>query len=74
MMIFMSIASITKIAASTTALMKLQSEGKLLDKTLKEYLPTITGDYPMGAIKMREYLAHQAGLQLWIPFYKKNHY
>lgn len=66
------IASITKIAASTTALMKLQSEGKFsLDKTLKEYLPTITGDYPMGAIKMREYLAHQAGLQAWIPFYKK---
>ncbi|MCO5259645.1 MAG: serine hydrolase [Crocinitomicaceae bacterium] len=66
------IASITKIAASTTALMKLQSEGKFsLDKTLKDYLPELTGDYPMGNVKLREYLAHQAGLQAWIPFYKK---
>lgn len=65
------IASITKIAASTTALMKLQSEGKFsLDKMLKEYLPELA-NFPMGNIKIREYLAHQAGLQAWIPFYKQ---
>ncbi|MBX2949667.1 MAG: serine hydrolase [Crocinitomicaceae bacterium] len=65
------IASITKVAASTTALMKLQSEGKFsLDKKLSEYLPDLTAGYPMGSLKLREMLAHQAGLKAWIPFYK----
>lgn len=65
------IASITKVAASTTALMKLQSQGKFsLDKTLGDYLPEETAYYPMGKLSLREILAHQAGLKSWIPFYK----
>lgn len=65
------IASITKIAASTTGLMKLQSEGKFsLDKKLGEYLPEETAYYPMGNLKLREMMAHQAGLKSWVPFYK----
>lgn len=65
------IASITKVAASTTALMKLQSQGKFsLDKKLGEYLPEETAYYPMGNLKIREMMAHQAGLKAWIPFYK----
>ncbi len=66
------LASITKVAASTTALMKLQSEGKFtLDKKLSDYLPNLTSDYPMGQLKLREMMAHQAGLKAWIPFYKQ---
>lgn len=66
------IASITKIAASTTALMKLQSQGKFnLDKTVGEYLPEATSGSQLSLIKLREMLAHQAGLKAWIPFYKR---
>ncbi len=65
------IASITKVAASTTALMKLQSQGKFsLDKKLGEYLPERTAGSPMAQLKLREMMAHQAGLKSWIPFYK----
>lgn len=65
------IASITKIAASTTALMKLQTERKFsLDKKLKDYLPELTSAYPMRNLSLREIMAHQAGLKSWIPFYK----
>lgn len=66
------IASITKIAASTNSLMRLQTLGKFsLDKKVKDYLPDLTSNYPFGNLSMREILAHQAGLKAWIPFYLK---
>jgi CubicO group peptidase (beta-lactamase class C family) len=66
------IASITKIASSTVALMKLQDEGKFsLDHQLKDYLPTLTGATPFGKLILRDILSHQAGLTPWIPFYTK---
>jgi beta-N-acetylhexosaminidase len=65
------IASISKVAGSTTALMKLQTQGKFtLDKKFSDYLPNLMGGYPLGNIKLREMMAHQAGLVAWIPFYK----
>lgn len=65
------IASVTKIAASTVGLMRLQSEGKFsLDRSLSDYLSEIT-DPRYSSIKLREMMAHQAGLTAWIPFYKK---
>jgi beta-N-acetylhexosaminidase len=65
------IASVTKIAASTVGLMHLQSEGKFsLDKSLKDYMGDLT-DPSYSSIKIREMMAHQAGLTAWIPFYKK---
>ncbi len=64
------IASVTKIAASTLSLMKLESEGKFsVELRLKDYIPEITGDGPYGDIKLKEMLTHQAGLKSWIPFY-----
>jgi len=66
------IASVTKIAASTLALMKLQSDGKFsIDKQLKDYLPELTGDSPFGTILLKDMMTHQAGLTAWIPFYKR---
>jgi len=66
------LASITKIAGSTLALMRLQTEGKFsLDKTLGFYLPELTANSPLSKLTIREILAHQAGLKPWIPFYKK---
>lgn len=64
------LASITKVASATTALMKLYEEGKFdLDARLSDYLPYFKrGD--KSDLKFRELLAHQAGLKAWIPFWK----
>lgn len=63
------LASITKIAATTAAIMKLYEEGVIqLDQTLGELLPATKGSNK-ESISLREMLAHQAGLQAWIPFY-----
>jgi len=64
-------ASITKIEASTMAIMKLYDEGKLdLDKHLEDYLPYLKGSNK-AHILIRDLLAHQAKLKAWIPFYVK---
>ena len=64
------IASITKVASTTLAIMKLVDEGFFdLDKTLSDYIPTLKGTNKEG-MRIRDILAHQAGLPAWIPFYK----
>lgn len=64
------IASVTKIAASTTALMKLQTEGQFsLNTTLENYLPDLTSNTNYASVKLRDMMAHQAGFVAWIPFY-----
>ncbi len=67
------IASVTKIAGSTMALMKLQSEGRFsVNKCLKDYIPELTGSSSaFGNILIKDMMTHQAGLTPWIPFYKK---
>lgn len=63
------LASITKIAATTVAVMRLNDEGRLdIDKTLGFYLPWLRGS-DKEHIRLRELLAHQAKLTPWIPFY-----
>jgi CubicO group peptidase (beta-lactamase class C family) len=63
------LASITKIAASTLAVMKLSDEGKLdIDAKLVWYLPYLKGSNKEDII-IRELMAHQAQLKPWIPFY-----
>src|SRR5262249_44873811 len=65
------LASVTKIASSSLALMKLSSEGKFdYKKKLSEYLPDLAGTNK-GNMLIEEVLSHQAGLQAWIPFYEK---
>ena len=65
------LASVTKIAASATALMKLHDEGQLdVNKKLKEYLPE-TSSYNKSECTWSEIMAHQGGLQAWIPFYQR---
>lgn len=66
------IASITKIASSTLMAMQLNYQGKLkLDETLGAYIPEITGKSEYSDIIIREMMAHQSGLEPFIPFYKK---
>ncbi len=63
------LASLTKIIATTSAIMRLKDEGKLdIDSPLGIYLP-ITLRTNKENLKIREVLAHQARLRSWIPFF-----
>lgn len=64
------IASVTKIASTTLAIMKLYEEGKiLLNGSLMAYLPMTKGT-DKAQLKVKDLLTHQAGLKSWIPFYR----
>lgn len=65
------IASVTKICATTLAVMKLYEEGKIdLKKKLGDYLPWVKGSNKAG-ITVESMLLHQGGLVSFIPFYKE---
>ncbi len=65
------LASITKLAATTLAVMKLYDQGKVeLDEPLSHTLKYLENSNK-NKITIREVMAHQAGLVAWIPFYKK---
>ena len=64
------IASITKVAATTMAVMKLYEQKKIsLDKTVGDYL-TLPKDATIKNLKLRDVLTHQAGLKAFIMFYR----
>ncbi|HOY49057.1 MAG TPA: serine hydrolase, partial [Flavobacteriales bacterium] len=65
------IASITKVAASTMAIMRLTDEKFIdIDKTVGDYIPFLNVTNK-GSLRLRDILAHQAGLPAWIPFYTR---
>ena len=60
------IASITKVAATTLAAMKLTEQQTLqLDKAIRDYLPQVRGE--PGKITIRQLLTHTSGLQAYLP-------
>ena len=64
------IASLTKVFASTFAIMKLYDDGKIsLDSKLSDYFPYLRNT-DKGDIKLVEVMTHQAGFTGWIPIYK----
>lgn len=65
------LASITKVAGTTLALMKLVDDGRVdVEKTLGDYIPEVVRNHPYHAsLKLSEILAHQAGLKPFVPFY-----
>jgi beta-N-acetylhexosaminidase len=64
------LASITKIAASTLAIMQLVSEGKLdINKTLGDYVPAARNTNKAN-LKLKDMLTHRSGLKAWIPFWR----
>lgn len=70
------LASVTKTTAATLSLMKLYDDGLFdPDQTFGHYFPDIAKGKKKD-LKMRDVLAHQAGLRAWIPYYsvsqKKN--
>jgi beta-glucosidase-like glycosyl hydrolase/CubicO group peptidase (beta-lactamase class C family) len=66
------LASITKIASTTTALMALQSEHKFnIKSSLMDLVPEYVKETPYARLTVENLLTHQAGLTPWIAFYKK---
>ncbi|MEL6989877.1 MAG: serine hydrolase domain-containing protein, partial [Bacteroidota bacterium] len=65
------IASITKVAATTLAVMKMMDEG-LIDiyATIGTYLPEAVGTNKEH-LSIRDIMAHHARLIGWLPFYKE---
>ncbi|GIV34764.1 MAG: beta-N-acetylglucosaminidase [Chitinophagales bacterium] len=64
------LASLTKILATTLALMKLMDERKFqLNRTFADYLPE-TEKSLLKDVVMKDVLLHQAGFKSWIPFYE----
>ena len=63
------LASVTKIASTTLAIMKLYEDKKIgLDDTLSNYLSELKGSDKQN-ITIRQILVHQSGLKDFIPFY-----
>ncbi len=65
------LASITKVAATTLAVMRLVDERRIdLDRDLGTYLPELNGAHEAYArLGLRDVLTHQAGLRDWVPFH-----
>ncbi len=65
------LASVTKVSATTVAVMKLYEQGKLdLNKTLGDYLPYTVGS-DKASLQIKKVLLHQAGLNPYISFYRE---
>ncbi len=63
------LASVTKVLASTQALMFMEERGLIdLDKKISVYLPELKGTNKENMI-LRDILTHQAGLWAYLPFY-----
>lgn len=64
------LASITKVAATTMALMKLHEDGKIdIEQPLKTYLPDLDTTNKADLL-IKDILAHHARLIGWMPFYE----
>lgn len=65
------LASITKVASTTLALMRLVDEKCIdLDKPLGFYLTELESEHTAHAkMSLRDILTHQAGLKAFVPFY-----
>lgn len=64
------LASVTKICGPVPCLMKLEDEGKFSpENTLGYYLRSFRNSNK-SPIVMKDILAHQAGFESWIPFWK----
>ncbi|HHS95519.1 MAG TPA: beta-N-acetylhexosaminidase, partial [Phaeodactylibacter sp.] len=65
------VASITKIAATTLAVMKLHEEGQIsIYEPISKYLPELKGTNK-ASMTIKDIMTHRAGLIPWIPFYEQ---
>ncbi len=64
------LASLTKVIATTTAVMQLVEQGKIdLDQPVSKYIPTFASQNKAG-ITARHLLTHTSGLPPWFAFYE----
>lgn len=64
------IASVTKVVATTTAVMKLYEDNKIdLNEYVIKFIPEFSGG-GKDNITVLNLLLHNSGLKAWIPFYK----
>ena len=64
------LASVTKVMATTLAVMKLYDQGRLdVNATISRYLPEVQA--PLGNLKLHQLLQHVSGLPPYIPFHEK---
>ncbi|WP_339708361.1 serine hydrolase, partial [Algoriphagus aquimarinus] len=65
------LASITKVLATTQAVMFLESRGELdMGNSLQDYLPELKGTNK-GKMLLSDVMAHEAGLIAFIPYYAR---
>ncbi|MCX7832801.1 MAG: serine hydrolase [Ignavibacteria bacterium] len=63
------LASLTKVIATTSAIMKLYDEGKIsLNDFVSEYIPEFHS-FGKDSIRIINLLLHNSGLKRWFPFY-----
>ena len=64
------LASVTKVCATTLAIMRLHEQGALsIYDPIGKHLPALKGSDKEGLL-IQDILAHQAGLHPWIPFFE----
>jgi CubicO group peptidase (beta-lactamase class C family) len=64
------LASVTKVIATTAAIMKLYDEGKIdLNASVASYIPEFDNN-GKGDITVTNLLVHNSGLTAWTPFYQ----
>ncbi len=65
------LASITKVAATTLAIMRMQEQGLIdIEKPLSLYLPALL-ETNKKDMTVADIMTHRAGLQNWIPFFER---
>ena len=65
------LASVTKVASITTALMRLRDLGKFHEDSLMGSYPSIPDSSNKAGLLVSDVLTHQSGMISWIPFYYK---
>lgn len=67
--VIFDLASVTKMVAATTSIMKLVEDGKIgLDKTVASYIPTF-GKRAKNKVTVRNLITHTSGLPAWSALY-----
>lgn len=65
------VASLTKVVATTTAVLLLLERGLVsLDDRVDRFFPQTSG-YPIGEATIRHLLTHTSGLSGWVPLYEQ---
>ena len=72
--VIFDLASLTKVTATTPAILKLVAEGKIgLDQPVGEIITEFGTDGPKSKVTIKALLTHSAGFRDWIPAFLDGH-